>query len=247
MEGVALITWYFDVEYLRKKLENMDYPEGLPLQNKKEPLRLHALSKLFCLPSGKYSLKIMGHEVLADDSNETLVFLSVPQNSFLVSIYLRGALEKFNREIVTKDWFVGFLRKWIYPPEIKRIPDPRLKEVPMGELRREYLLECPDIGEPVFDATFGKSLNPVVFKLRGETVLVCSETYFAEKDGTLNPKRMVMECDAGLLSRAFLKMGVETLNSLEELTQLLPEGPLREPLLAYIGVLKRFRNFIHSL
>lgn len=242
-----LITWYFDVEYLRKKLENTDYPEGLPLQNKKKPLRLHALSKLFRLPPGRYSLKIMGYEVLADDSNETLVFLSVPQNSFLVSIYLRGALEKFNREIATKDWFVGFLRKWIYPPEIKRIPDPRLKEVPMGELRREYLLECPDIGEPVFAATFGKSLNPVVFKLRGKKALVCSETYFAEKDGTLNPKRIVMECDADLLSRAFLRMGEATLKTLVELAELLPTGPWKEPLSAYIEVLGVFKKFSRSI
>ncbi|WP_240703288.1 hypothetical protein [Thermococcus indicus] len=123
----------------------------------------------------------MGHEVISDDSMEPLRFFLVPQDSFIVSIYLRGALEKFNREIVTKDWFVGFLRKWVYPSEIKRIPNPRLKEVPIEELRREYLLECPGIGEPVLDATFGKGLNPVVFKLRGEKALVCSGAYFAGK------------------------------------------------------------------
>ncbi|MDK2915364.1 MAG: hypothetical protein PWQ79_2279 [Thermococcaceae archaeon] len=237
-----LITWYFDVEYLRKNLEI----EEITTQGK-TPMQLSTILKLFRLPAGRYSLKILGKEVLADDSGEAIYFPSVPQDAFLVSIYLRGALEKFNQEIATKTWFVEFLRKYVYPPEIRRIPDPRLREVPIEELRREYLLECPDVKGYVFDVTFGKILSPVVFKLKGEKVFICSELYFADKGNILNPKRVVIEGDAGSLSRAFLKMGEETLKSLVELGELLPPGAWKEPLAEYIEVLNTFRKFSLSL
>ncbi|USS40969.1 hypothetical protein NF865_01750 [Thermococcus aggregans] len=241
-----MISWYFDVEYLRGKVKSGEYVKDFLVRNKK-PMRLHTLSRLFLLPPGRYSLKIMGHEVLSDDSMEPLRFFLVPQDSFLVSIYLKGSLEKFNKEVVISDYFTEFLRRWIYPPELKRIPDPKLKEVSIEELRHEYILECPDIEGSVFDVLFGKYLNPVIFKRVGERAIVCSEIYFAERNGTLNPKRILIECDADSLSEAFFEMGVETLNSLEKLAQLLPEGPWREPLLTYIEVLRRFRNFLHSL
>ncbi|WP_010479752.1 hypothetical protein [Thermococcus zilligii] len=236
-----VISWHFDVEYLRKNLENGGLTRLL-LRNR-DPLRLPALLGLFRLPPGRYSLKILGEEVLADDSNEPIFFISVPQDSFLVGIYLAGALEKFNREIATKDWFVEYLRKYFYPPEIRRIPDPRLKETPIEELQKEYLLKCPGIEEPVFDATFGKVLNPVVFKLKGENVLVCSEIYLASEDGTRNPKRIMMECEAGPLSKAFLRMGEESLKDFAGLVESLPDGPWKEPLSAYIEVLEVFKEF----
>ncbi len=236
-----LITWYFDVEYLRKNLEKGE--RIYLLGQSGNSTGLSALSRLFRLPPGRYSLKILGEEVLADDSNEAIFFTSVPQDSFLVSIYLAGALEKFNREIATKDWFVGYLRKYVYPPGVRRIPDPSLKEVSIEELRRGYLLECPDIGKPVFGATFGKVLNPVVFKLKGEKALVCSEIYFASEGGTLNPKRTMIECDADSLSKAFMRMGEWSLKTLVELAELLPAGPWKEPLSAYIEVLEVFKKF----
>lgn len=241
-----MMRWHFDVEYLERQLKSREAFRDFLIRNKKS-IRLHALSGLFLLPPGGYSLKIAGREVLADDSKEPLRFLYVPQDSFLVSIYLKGALERFNSEILTSEDFVEFLWKWAYPPEIKRIPDPRLKEVPIEELKREYILKCSEIGGVVFNASFGKYLSPVIFKRVGERAIVCSETYFAESDGTLNPKSVLIECDANSLSEAFFEMGMETLNSLEELGQLLPKGPWREPLEAYFKVLYDLKIFLQNL
>jgi len=241
-----LISWYFDIEYLREKLKSGEHIKDLLAWNEKS-VRLHALSRLFLLSPGRYSLKIMGHEVLSDDSKEPLIFLFVPQDSFLVSIYLRGALEHFNNEILTSEHFIGFLRRWVYPSELRKMPDPKLKEVPIEEIRREYLVECPDIKGFVFDVLFGRHSKPVIFKRIEKRALVCSELYFAEEDGTLNPRRVIIECDAHSLSKAFFEMGVETLNLLKELAQLLPRSSYKEALSAYIGVLEKFKNFIRGL
>ncbi|USS40974.1 hypothetical protein NF865_01775 [Thermococcus aggregans] len=229
-----MLSWHFDLERIRWELTKGVIPpeKSIPIQR---------LSPLFILRPSEYSLKIDGKEVLAEPL-ESLDFLNVPLSAFLVSIYLHGWIDEFNRRVVARKWFEDFLRKFMYPPELRRLPDPRLKETPIPELEYEYGLKCSEIKGTAFEAWFGKIDHPILFKLEGEGSQVCANIAVPTGDHAYEMVEVSLRCNARGLAAEFHKMGMITLGELEGLASLIRE-PLQDVMRAYLDFLKRIGEF----